>query len=69
MKIKSNKRITKNFSIFIEEDDLIEFNSRRLYEDNKPDGYMESDRDYMENNRFLCVKFLDLLSNKIKRKE
>lgn len=32
---------------------------RRLYEDQIPGGYMESDRDYMENNRDACIWFLD----------
>lgn len=32
---------------------------RRLDDDNKPDGYLESDREYMEKNRDACVEFLD----------
>ena len=31
---------------------------RRLFDDKKPDGYMESDRDYIENNTEACVWFL-----------
>ena len=32
---------------------------RRPYEDDKPNGYQESDRDYMENNIEACCWFLD----------
>lgn len=32
---------------------------RQPYEDDRPNGYMESDRDYMENNLDACVWFLD----------
>jgi hypothetical protein len=32
---------------------------RRLLDDNKPDGYMESNRDYVLNNIDLCVQWLD----------
>lgn len=35
------------------------YNPRRPYEDDKPEGYMESDRDYLENNLELAVKLLD----------
>ena len=34
-------------------------NKRRPYEDSKPQGYTESDRDYIENNKELCLWFLD----------
>lgn len=33
---------------------------RRPYLDDKPDGYLESDRDYLENNNDAAVKLLDL---------
>jgi hypothetical protein len=33
--------------------------ARRPYEDDKPDGDLESDRDYFENNRDLAIKLLD----------
>jgi|HubBroStandDraft_1064217.scaffolds.fasta_scaffold746691_2 hypothetical protein len=33
---------------------------RRLY-DKEPDGYLESDRDYVENNMGLCVQLLNAL--------
>jgi len=39
---------------------------RRPYEDDKPDGYLESDRDYFENNSELI---LALLENHIKEND
>jgi len=39
----------------------IKINSRRPLYDEKPDGYMESDRDYVENNLELCVEILNAL--------
>lgn len=32
---------------------------RRLYDDEKPNGYLEGDRDYVENNLDAAVWFLD----------
>ena len=39
--------------------DLPEYLPRRPLDDDKPDGYMESDRDYLLNNRFVAVALLD----------
>lgn len=39
---------------------LPEHNPRRPYFDKQPDGYLESDRDYLENNNDLAVALLDL---------
>lgn len=33
---------------------------RRPYWDDKPNGYLESDDDYIDRNRFAAVKLLDL---------
>lgn len=33
--------------------------ARRPYDDDRPSGYVEGDRDYMENNLDACVWFLD----------
>lgn len=38
---------------------LPEHNPRRPYDEDQYPGYMEGDRDYMENNRFLAVALLD----------
>ena len=35
------------------------YNPRRPYYDDEPDGYQESDRDYLENNNDLAVALLD----------
>lgn len=35
------------------------YKSRRPYKDNEPNGYMESDRDYINNNLNLAVSLLD----------
>lgn len=35
-------------------------NKRRLLDENKPDGYRESDRDYVLNNIDLCVRLLNM---------
>jgi hypothetical protein len=32
---------------------------RRPYYENVPEGYLESDLDFMRNNRFACVWFLE----------
>ncbi len=37
----------------------MKYTPRRPYEDDKPDGYQESDRDYLENNNDLAVALLD----------
>ena len=33
--------------------------ARRLYDDSIPDGYMESDVDFVMNNLDVCVRFLE----------
>jgi hypothetical protein len=43
---------------------LPKYNPRRPLDDDKPDGYMESDKDYMENNRFIAVALLDAYAAK-----
>lgn len=35
---------------------------RRAYDEENPQGYRESDTDYMENNRELVIALLDALS-------
>lgn len=37
----------------------MKYKPRRPLDDTNPDGYMESDRDYLENNRELAVALLD----------
>ena len=37
----------------------MEVKPRRLHDDDKPDGYKESDQDYLLNNRELAVQLLD----------
>jgi hypothetical protein len=37
----------------------MEYNARRPLDENEPDGYLESDRDYLLNNHFLAVGLLD----------
>jgi hypothetical protein len=39
--------------------DLPTPNPRRLYNEEEPDGYLESDQDYIENNLSLAVKLLE----------
>jgi hypothetical protein len=36
-----------------------EVSPRRPYEDHRPNGYLESDRDYFENNADACLWFLE----------
>jgi hypothetical protein len=52
---------------------LNELNSRRPLDDDNPDGYNESDKDYVLNNIKLCVWMLDQLEfikqEKLKQKE
>lgn len=38
---------------------MTSINPRRLYVDDKPFYGMESDRDFMENNREVCIAFLE----------
>jgi hypothetical protein len=40
--------------------------ARRLYEDDKPNGYLESDNDFFENNREAILWFLDNSESVIK---
>ena len=42
---------------------LEEFNHRRPFDDDNPDGYLESDKDFIRNNEELCVWFLEQLDN------
>ena len=42
---------------------------RRLYDDDQPDGYLESDLDYMSNNRYLAVSMLDAFDTMLSRKK
>jgi len=44
---------------------LPEYNPRRPLDDDKPDGYMESDRDYLLNNRWIAVALLDAYAAKL----
>jgi len=39
----------------------MELKPRRLYDETKPDGYRESDIDYVSNNLEACVLMLDLV--------
>ena len=39
----------------------IKINPRRPLYDDKPEGYLESDRDFVENNLELCVQILSAL--------
>lgn len=41
--------------------DTSDFKPRRPYDDNEPDGYMESDKDFLDNNLELCLRFLQKL--------
>ena len=41
------------------------FNKRRPLDDDQPDGYMESDRDFVNNNIELCVKILEELEKSL----
>lgn len=38
---------------------LLKVNPRRPYDDDQPDGYMESDIDFFENNREVAVELLE----------
>ena len=41
-----------------------EFKPRRPYWDEEPDGYMESDKDFVMNNLDLCLRFLEKLEER-----
>lgn len=46
--------------------DTSDFKPRRPYDEDEvtileADGYMESDRDFVENNLYLCLRFLEKL--------
>ena len=45
------------------------FNKRRPLDDDLPDGYMESDKDFVENNFELCVKMLEELETQLSLEE
>lgn len=40
-------------------------NPRRPYEADCPEGYLESDRDWVENNMELCIQFLNSLERRL----
>ena len=40
----------------------MKFIHRELYDKDKPDGYLVSDREYMEANQELVLMFLDAMS-------
>ena len=44
------------------------FNPRRPLDDDMPDGYLESDMDYMGNNHEICIWFLEQLESIIEKK-
>ena len=41
------------------QDKLPKFKKRRLFEDDKPDGYLESDKDFVDNNFDAAVWLLE----------
>ena len=43
--------------------DDTKFNPRREYSEGIP-GYLESDRDFMDNNCDLCIQYLEMLEEK-----
>lgn len=42
---------------------MSDFNPRRPYDDDQPDGMEESDRDYLSNNNDLAVALLDAVGS------
>jgi len=40
-------------------EETIRINSRRPYDDDNPDGYLESDKDFVLNNIDACLQFLE----------
>jgi hypothetical protein len=49
--------------------DTSDFKPRRPYDDDQPDGYMESDRDFVENNFDLCMRLLEKLEKAYAKKK
>jgi hypothetical protein len=47
----------------------IEFNARRLLDDDVPQGYLESDKDFVLNNFAACVRWLEIQTNVPKKRK
>jgi hypothetical protein len=51
----------QEFEVLLAE--LDSFRSRRPYDDSQPNGYQESDRDFLENNNDLAVALLEVCAS------
>ena len=47
----------------------MKYNPRRPFDPEKPEGYQESDKDYIENNIELVLEYLDSLAARERRRE